>query len=56
VLQRWRDLAQRKLTEVEALIQRAQGMKQLLQEGLACGCVSFDDCGIMQRASLVGSR
>lgn len=56
VSQRWRDLAQRKLTEVEALIQRAEGMRRLLEEGLACGCVSFDDCGIMQRASLVGSR
>lgn len=48
---RWRELAQRKLADVESLIERAQGMKRLLEEGLACGCVSFDDCGIIQRAS-----
>ena len=40
---RWRELAQQKLGEVEALIERAQGMKRLLEEGLECGCVSFDD-------------
>ncbi len=51
---RWRDLAQKKLGEVEALIERAQGMKRLLQEGLECGCVSFDDCGLLQRAVVGG--
>lgn len=48
---RWKAMAQRKLLDVEALIERAQGMKRLLEEGLACGCVSFDDCGVMQRAA-----
>lgn len=52
---RWRELAQRKLGEVEALIERAQGMKRLLEEGLECGCVSFDDCGLLQR-SVVGGE
>jgi len=51
VSERWRTMAERKLADVEALIERAQGMKRLLEEGLACGCVSFDDCGIMRRAS-----
>lgn len=52
---RWREMAVQKLADVEALIERAQGMKRLLEEGLACGCVSFDDCGVMQRASVAGS-
>jgi MerR family redox-sensitive transcriptional activator SoxR len=50
---RWREMARRKLDDVEALIERAQGMKRLLEEGLECGCVSFDDCGLLQR-SVVG--
>ncbi len=52
---RWRELAQQKLVEVEALMERARGMKRLLEEGLNCGCVSFDDCGLLQR-SAVGVR
>ena len=52
---RWRDLAQRKLVEVDALIERAQGMRRLLEEGLSCGCVSFDDCGLLQGA-VVGAE
>jgi MerR family redox-sensitive transcriptional activator SoxR len=51
---RWRELAQQKLGEVEALIERAQGMKRLLEEGLECGCVSFDDCGLLQRSAVGG--
>jgi len=51
---RWRELAQQKLGEVEALIARAQGMKRLLEEGLECGCVSFDDCGLLQRSAVGG--
>lgn len=50
VSERWRKMAKRKLEDVEALIERAEGMKRLLEEGLACGCVSFDDCGLVQRA------
>src|SRR6266498_3861282 len=34
--ERWQTLARQKLTEVEALIQRANGMKQLLEVGLRC--------------------
>ena len=49
---RWREMARRKLRDVEALIERAQGMKRLLEEGLNCGCVSFDDCGLLQRSAV----
>jgi MerR family redox-sensitive transcriptional activator SoxR len=42
--ERWQQLARRKLPEVDALIQRATGMKQLLEKGLRCDCVSIQDC------------
>jgi hypothetical protein len=41
---RWQQLAQRKLPEVTALIQRATAMKKLLEKGLRCDCVSVQDC------------
>jgi DNA-binding transcriptional MerR regulator len=41
---RWRQLAERKLTEIEATIQRAQAMKRLFEKGLRCDCVSLADC------------
>jgi MerR family transcriptional regulator, redox-sensitive transcriptional activator SoxR len=41
---RWREMAERKIAEVEALIARAQRMKQVLEEGLRCGCVELKDC------------
>jgi MerR family redox-sensitive transcriptional activator SoxR len=44
---RWKVLAVRKLPEVEALIARAQGMKRLLEEGLDCDCLRFEDCDLL---------
>ena len=41
---RWKRMAQEKIEEVEALIERAQGMKRLLIEGLECECLRFDEC------------
>ena len=41
---RWQSLAKRKLAEVDTLIQRAQGMKQMLEQGLQCGCPNLEDC------------
>ncbi len=41
---RWRELAQKKLFEVNALLQRATAMKHLLEKGLRCDCVSVHDC------------
>ena len=45
---RWRALAVEKLSEVDALIRRAEAMKQLLQAGLDCGCLRFEDCTIIE--------
>jgi hypothetical protein len=32
------------LPEIEATLQRARAMKQLLEKGLACDCLSVADC------------
>ena len=42
--ERWRWLAREKLPEVEALIERALGMKRLLERGLRCECSRIEDC------------
>jgi MerR family transcriptional regulator, redox-sensitive transcriptional activator SoxR len=39
-------LAQRKLPEVDALIERAQAMRELLTMASACGCETFDACAL----------
>lgn len=46
---RWRKLAGRKLPEVEELIDRAQAMKALLEEGIQCDCLRPEDCAVLAR-------
>ena len=41
---RWQSLAQRKLTEVNALVLRAQGMKRMLENSLRCNCPDLEQC------------
>ncbi len=41
---RWRALAERKLQEVDALIERAQATRRLLEESLRCDCVTLEEC------------
>jgi MerR family redox-sensitive transcriptional activator SoxR len=41
---RWRTLAEQKLSELEVLITRAQGMKRVLEEGIRCQCLNLDEC------------
>jgi MerR family redox-sensitive transcriptional activator SoxR len=41
-----RDLAARKLPEVEALITRAEAMRQWLLIATDCSCTSLDVCGL----------
>jgi MerR family redox-sensitive transcriptional activator SoxR len=45
--ERWRILAREKLVEVEALIERAQGMKRVLKRGLGCECLRIEDCALL---------
>lgn len=44
---RWQELASRKLSEIEALIRRAEQMKQVLEESLHCGCLTLDACTLV---------
>jgi MerR family transcriptional regulator, redox-sensitive transcriptional activator SoxR len=47
--ERWRVLAREKLPEVEALVERALGMKNLLDRGLRCECLRLEDCALIGR-------
>lgn len=47
---RWRALATEKLSELDAFIERAEAMKQLLKAGIECGCLRFEDCTIISGA------
>ena len=44
---RFRSLAKQKLTELDAVIARARQMQQVLEAGLACGCVRLEDCPLV---------
>ena len=43
---RWQPLARKKIGELDALIERAQQMKRVLETGLNCGCLRLEDCAI----------
>jgi MerR family transcriptional regulator, redox-sensitive transcriptional activator SoxR len=42
--ERWRLLAGQKLAEIDALIQRAEQMRKLIEVGMQCGCIQWQDC------------
>ena len=44
---RWREMAQKKLPEVEDLIRRAKAMRGFLKEGLRCDCLTLEDCKLV---------
>jgi MerR family redox-sensitive transcriptional activator SoxR len=48
-----RELAQRKLPEVEALIARAQAMRQWLQTATGCNCRTLDVCALFDDQALI---
>ena len=41
---RWRALALRKLPDVDARIRRLQAVRAVLEESLACGCLTLEAC------------
>jgi len=43
--QRWRELSQRKLAELEESVQRINVMQELLRRMSKCGCDALDECG-----------
>ena len=49
--ERWRIMAREKLTEVEALIYHARGMKRVLERGLGCECLRIEDCVLLDEPS-----
>jgi MerR family transcriptional regulator, redox-sensitive transcriptional activator SoxR len=47
--ERWRRMAQRKLPEVEALIERAVLVRAWLEAASDCRCPTLDDCALFER-------
>lgn len=41
---RWEALAYKKLTEIDALIKRANAMKAFLEQALQCRCATLEEC------------
>lgn len=50
-----RDLAQRKLPEIEALIDRAQRVRGWLQTATGCGCQTIDECALFDETGSLPS-
>jgi MerR family redox-sensitive transcriptional activator SoxR len=51
--ERWRLLAEEKLPEIDVLIKRALGMKDLLERGLRCECLRLEDCSLVGKEAPV---
>jgi MerR family redox-sensitive transcriptional activator SoxR len=49
---RLRELAERRLPEIDALIDRAQRVRRWLQDASTCGCARIDDCALFDDADL----
>jgi MerR family transcriptional regulator, redox-sensitive transcriptional activator SoxR len=45
--ERWRELATKKLRELDVLSGRITGMRALLRRGLECGCLGLEDCELL---------
>lgn len=43
---RWEEIARAKLRELDEVIIRVKQMRRAIEEGLACGCVRIEDCGL----------
>lgn len=44
----WRDLAERKLPELDQHIAQAQALRRAVADCLACGCMNFQKCALLQ--------
>jgi MerR family redox-sensitive transcriptional activator SoxR len=47
---RWKALAQRKLADLDALIDRAEAMKRVLRSGMRCRCLTLAQCDLIAQA------
>ena len=48
----WKTLARKKLDELDAMIERANAMKDLLRKGLKCDCLTPSDCRILSHSEM----
>jgi Predicted transcriptional regulators len=48
---RWTRLAETKLREVDAMIERAEQMRTILGIALQCGCLRLEECGVVLNAA-----
>jgi MerR family redox-sensitive transcriptional activator SoxR len=53
---RLRDLAERRLPEIDALIDRAQRVRTWLETATGCGCQRIDQCALFDDATLPPAR
>jgi MerR family redox-sensitive transcriptional activator SoxR len=51
-----RQLAERRLPEIDALIERAQRVRTWLQTATGCGCQSIDQCALFDDPELPSAR
>jgi DNA-binding transcriptional MerR regulator len=49
--ERFRDMAERKLGEIELQMERLQAMKRLLRAAAACECSALDGCEVVEAAA-----
>jgi MerR family redox-sensitive transcriptional activator SoxR len=51
-----RELAERRLPEIDALIERAQRVRTWLQSATGCGCQSIDECALFDDPALPSAK
>ncbi|MEV6576172.1 MerR family DNA-binding protein [Streptomyces sp. NPDC051577] len=44
----WRDMATRKLPELDRHIAQTRVLRQAVADCLECGCMNFDQCALLQ--------
>ena len=49
--EKWRELVDAKAAQLDALIEQAQAVKQMLAESRDCDCISLDDCAFVKNAA-----
>lgn len=52
---RWARMAEAKLEELDQLARRIDEMRALLRRGLACGCLTVEDCQILRERIAAGA-
>jgi MerR family redox-sensitive transcriptional activator SoxR len=48
---KWRELATRKLVEIDEMMRRAERMRAVLRIALDCGCFRLEDCSVLLDAA-----